>query len=256
MLLAIDIGNSSAKFGVYDRTDLVAKFAAPANLRSDHASLKDLIRTSISELIDDVAVSSVVPEFTRILSDIVEELFGIETTVIDTTFDLGIEVIYDPPTAVGIDRIVAASAASSRHGTPVIVCDLGTAMTIDAVDENGRYRGGTITPGPRTMADSLKRATSQLPEIEIYKTDRVIGNSTEASIRSGVFWGSVGIVEGIVKRMRAEIGGTPKVIATGGWAEAIAAETNCIGIVEGDLVLRGIAEIFHKTSRTIGYKTP
>ncbi len=248
MLLAIDIGNSSAKFGVYDRTDLVAKFTAPAKLRSDHASLKDLIRTSISELIDAVAVSSVVPEFTRILSDIVEELFGIEATIIDSRFDLGLEIIYDPPTAVGIDRIVAASAAASRYGTPVIVCDLGTAMTIDAVDENDRYRGGTIIPGPRTMADSLKKDTSQLPEIDIYKSDGVLGNSTEASIRSGIFWGSVGIVEGIVKRMRAEIGGSPKVIATGGWAEAIAAETTCIDIVENDLVLRGIAETFHKNS--------
>lgn len=249
MLLAIDIGNSSAKFGVYERTESLRKFTAPAELRRDRASLKDLIKTSVSEPIDAVAVSSVVPEFARALSDITEELFGIKATLIDSSFDLGIEIVYEPPTAVGTDRIVAASAAASRYGSPVIVCDLGTATTIDAVDEAKRYRGGTIIPGPRTMADSLKKGTSQLPEIEIHKTESVIGTSTEASIRSGIFWGSVGIVEGIVKRMKAELGGSPKVIATGGWAETIAAETDCIDIIEKDLVLRGIAEIFHTNSK-------
>jgi type III pantothenate kinase len=168
--------------------------------------------------------------------------------LIDSTFDLGIEVMYCPPTAVGTDRIIAASAAV-RYGMPVIVCDIGTATTIDAVDKNGRYLGGTIIPGPRTMAGSLKKGTSQLPEIDISRTDSVIGNSTETSIRSGIFWGSVGVVEGIVGRMKNELGGSPKVVATGGWAETIAAETDCIDIVENDLVLRGIAETAYRNKQ-------
>src|SRR5690606_1653033 len=135
-----------------------------------------------------------------------------------------------------------------RYGAPVIVCDIGTATTIDAIDAAKRYLGGTIIPGPRTMAASLEKGTSQLPEIDIRKPENVVGNSTETSIRSGIFWGSVGIVEGIVARMKAELGGSPKVIATGGWAETVAAETNCIDIVEKDLVLRGIAEAFYRNS--------
>jgi type III pantothenate kinase len=99
------------------------------------------------------------------------------------------------------------------------------------------------------MAGSLKKGTSQLPEIDIRRTDSVVGNSTETSIRSGIFWGSVGIVEGIVGRMKKELGGSPKVVATGGWAETIAAETDCIDIVENDLVLRGIAETAYRNKQ-------
>jgi len=248
MLLAIDIGNSSAKFGVYDRAELLKTFNVPAALKTDASSLKNIIRSSLVEPIDAVAVSSVVPEFTRIISGVTEELFGIRTTLIDSRCDLGIEIMYDPPAAVGTDRIVAASAAVTRYGAPVIVCDIGTATTIDAIDAAKRYLGGTIIPGPRTMAASLEKGTSQLPEIDIRKPENVVGNSTETSIRSGIFWGSVGIVEGIVARMKAELGGSPKVIATGGWAETVAAETNCIDIVEKDLVLRGIAEAFYRNS--------
>jgi type III pantothenate kinase len=248
MLLAIDIGNSSAKFGVYDRADLSKRFTVSMELGSDHESLKNLIKTSVIEPIDAIAVSSVVPESTQILSILTEEIFGVKPVLIDSTFDLGIEVMYCPPNAVGTDRIIAASAAV-RYGTPVIVCDIGTATTIDAVDKNGRYLGGTIIPGPRTMAGSLKKGTSQLPEIDIRRTDSVIGNSTETSIRSGIFWGSVGVVEGIVRRMKNELGGSPKVVATGGWAETIAAETDCIDIVENDLVLRGIAETAYRNDQ-------
>ncbi len=244
MLLAVDIGNTSAKFGLFDGTTLLEKFTIPTQRNADSSFFKNELAPRL-HFLDSAIVSSVVPEFDEPLSKFLNGAFDVETIRVDSTFDLGMTIRYEPSMAVGTDRIVAASAAM-KYGTPVIVCDLGTATTIDAVDHDKKFLGGTIIPGMLTMASSLKQKTSKLPDIQIERTENVIGNTTELSIRSGIFWGYIGLVEGLVARIRTELGGSPKVIATGGFSEMIAAETDCIDIVETDLILRGLAEIATK----------
>ncbi len=244
MLLAVDIGNSSAKFGLFDGSQLLEKFTIRTDRRADASFFKSELAPHL-HFLDSAIISSVVPEFDKPLTEFLRSAFDIETILFDSSFDLGINIRYEPASAVGTDRIVAASAAM-KYGTPVIVCDLGTATTIDAVDANRNYLGGTIIPGMRTMALSLKQRTSKLPDIEIAPTEKVIGNTTELSIRSGIFWGYIGLVEGLIARIKTELGGEPKVIATGGFAKMIAAETDSIDIVETDLILHALAEIAAK----------
>lgn len=241
MLLAVDIGNSSAKFGIFDGTKLLEKFSIPTNRNADasffEAELKPRLRS-----VDSAIISSVVPEFEQPLTEFLQDEFNIETVVVDSSFDLGMKINYQPANSVGTDRIVAASAAL-KYGVPVIVCDFGTATTIDAVDADRNYLGGTIIPGMNTMASSLKQKTSKLPDIKIERTENVIGNTTELSIRSGIFWGYIALAEGLIARMKNVLGGSATVVATGGFAEMIAAETGCIDIVEPDLILHGLANI-------------
>jgi type III pantothenate kinase len=241
MLLAVDIGNSFAKFGIFDGTTLLEKFTIPSIRNADASFFQNELAPRL-HFLDSAVISSVVPEFDEPLSKFLNATFDIEAIRVDSTFDLGLTICYEPSTAVGIDRIVAASAAL-KYGTPVIICDLGTATTIDAVDSDKNYLGGTIAPGMNTMASSLREKTSKLPQISIDRTENIIGNTTELSIRSGVFWGYVGLVEGLIARIRTEVTGSPKVIATGGFAEIIAAETRSIDIVETDLILRRLAEL-------------
>jgi type III pantothenate kinase len=245
MLLAVDIGNSSIKFGLFDRESLVSRFTIPAAFFQDPVELKKLSESLPSD-IEEVLVSSVVPELNGPLSDFSQTHFGINPIFVDHTFDFGFEINYQPPTAVGIDRLVAASAAVQKYGKPCIVCDFGTAATIDAVNSAGQYLGGVITPGITTLSHALFQKTSKLPEIEIEKPDSVIGNSTASAIRSGVYYGYIGLVEGLLKRMIDEMGEKAVVVATGGFAEMIAAEVPAIEIVDKDLLLEGLQMLYSK----------
>jgi type III pantothenate kinase len=139
---------------------------------------------------------------------------------------------------------VAASAAAGKYGKPCIVCDFGTATTIDAVSGAGEYLGGTITPGIYTLARSLFQNTSKLPEIEIKKPSSVIGKSTVGSIESGVFYGYIGLVEGILSRMKVELESDAQVIATGGYVKLIADNTRIIDVVDENLMLEGLAHLY------------
>jgi len=241
MLLAVDIGNSSAKFGVFDGTQILEKFTAKTTRDTDAAFFNALLKPRSSS-IDSAIISSVVPEFDYPLTEFLTSTLDIKPILVNNSFDLGMNIRYEPATSIGTDRLVAASAAI-KYGTPVIVCDLGTATTIDAVDTDRNFLGGTIVPGMRTMALSLKQRTSKLPDIKIERTEKVIGNTTELSIQSGIFWGCVGLVEGLIEHIKAELGSDAKVVATGGFAEMIAAETDIIDIVETDLILHRLAEI-------------
>jgi type III pantothenate kinase len=196
--------------------------------------------------IEDVIVSSVVPELNNLLSNFSQTHFRINPIFVDHTFDFGFEIKYEPPTAVGIDRLVAASAAVQKHGKPCIVCDFGTAATIDAVNSAGHYLGGVITPGINTLSGALFQKTAKLPEIRIEKPDSVIGNSTASAIGSGIYYGYIGLVDGLLKRITDELGEKPVVVATGGFAELIAAECPAIQIVDKDLLLEGLQMIYSK----------
>lgn len=250
MLLAIDIGNSSAKFGLFDGESLVSRFEAATDaVRGDNALPPDTARAILKHNPGAIIVSSVVPEVNAVFAEFGRSAMRVETVFVDRSFDFGLRIKYETPSTLGIDRLVAASAAAAKYGTPVIVCDFGTATTIDAVNGAGEYLGGTITPGIYTLARSLFQNTSKLPEIKIRKTASVIGRSTVGSIESGVFYGYIGLVEGILGRMKSELAEKAKVVATGGAVDLILAETPLIDMVDAELVLEGLRRLYTSHKR-------
>ena len=251
MLLAIDIGNSSIKFGVFESDSLVDKFLIQTkrDYTADELLFDRLLYVNERFFaIDTVVVSSVVPELDNSIRQACKEMLKVTPVFVDHTFDFGFKINYEPVTALGTDRLINASAASEKYGKPVIVCSFGTATTIDAVNAASEYLGGAIAPGMNTLAQALHLKTSKLPQVAIEKPESVIGNTTVDSIRSGVFYGYLGLVEGIVRRMFDELGDTPKVVATGGFARVIAENCNFIDTVEENLMLDGLRILFKKRS--------
>lgn len=244
MLLAIDIGNSSTKFGIFESRSLIDKFVIPT-LRDYTVDelLFDRLRYINDRFfsIDTAFVSSVVPEMNETLSAACRELLKVTPQFVDHSFDLGIKVCYEPPSAAGSDRLVCAASAAEKYGPPVIVCSFGTATTIDLVNDRSEYLGGTISPGMKTLAEALHLKTSKLPLVSVSKPETVVAATTEDSIRSGVFYGYVGLVEGIIERMIEEIGDRPRVVATGGFAATVAENSTLIDVVDENLILDGLA---------------
>ena len=246
MFLTIDIGNSSTKIGVFESETLVKRLIIPT-IRSKTA---DQIYASVEEELSGqfsaIVISSVVPELNDAFRALGENHFNCTPFFVDNRLDFGLAIKYSPPENLGIDRLVAAFAAVSKYGAPVIVCDFGTATTIDAVNRRNEYLGGIITPGMNTLSEALFIKTSKLPRVEIRKPETVIGGSTVDSIQSGIFYGYIGLTEGILKRMSAELGENPKVIATGGFAGLIAENCDLIEIVDENLMLDGLRLIYEK----------
>lgn len=240
MLLAIDIGNTKIKFGLFDEAGNLKKtFSLQTSTEISASHLSE----SLSENPKTAVISSVVPNVTDRLADLLSTTFNLEPVIVDHSSNLGLAVNYHPRTAVGIDRLIAASAAAEIYGTPCVVCSLGTATTIDAVNKDREYLGGIIAPGLTTMAVSLHQNTAKLPVVEIYKPDEILGTSTETSIRSGVFYGYLGLVNELVDRVKSQIDGKAIVVATGGNAEMLAAETEAINEIDKYLILKGLNQI-------------
>ncbi len=249
MLLAIDIGNSSIKFGVFESDTLVDKFLIQT--KRDY-TVEELLFDRLRYVeerffsIDSACVSSVVPEIDDTVREACKKMLHVTPVFVDHTFDFGLKIKYEPVTAAGTDRLVNAAAAVMKYGKPVIVCSFGTATTIDAVNANGEYLGGTIAPGMNTLAEALHLKTSKLPHVAIEKPAGVIGHTTVDSIRSGVFFGYLGLVEGILRRMFDELGETPTVVATGGFAKTISENCDLINIVDEILMLDGLRILFER----------
>jgi len=249
MLLAIDIGNSSTKLGVFDNENLIKRLTVPTIRSKTADELYDSLRDEIHGQFSAIVISSVVPELNASYRDLSEKYFNKTPIFINHTFDFGFSINYDPPETAGADRLVAAFAACEKYGAPVIVCDFGTATTIDAVSSKNEYLGGIITPGINTLSEALFIRTSKLPRVEICKPAAVIGNSTARSIQSGIFYGYIGLTEGIIRRMIIELGEKPKTVATGGFADVIAESCDLIEIVDENLLLEGLRLIYEKSKR-------
>ena len=241
MLLAIDIGNSSTKFGIFDGESLLHKFSIQT--KRDYTveellfdRLKLFEQQFIQIDIDTCVVASVVPELNGVVSQVCNELFKISPRFVDENWDFGFSINYNPPSAAGADRLVNCFAAASKYGTPVVACSFGTATTIDVVSDENAYLGGIIAPGIATSAKALQLATSKLPDVPVAAPGTVIGNSTVTSIQSGIVYGHVAMVEGLLSR----IGSAGKVVATGGFARIIASQTTAIDIVDENLTLEGL----------------
>ena len=175
-----------------------------------------------------------------------QRYFGISPLVIGPGVKTGMDIRYDNPREVGADRIVNAVAAYDKYGGPVIIVDFGTATTFCAVDGKGAYLGGSICPGVGISTEALVQRTAKLPRIELRRTDGVICHNTVESMQAGVFYGFVGQVEGIVARMRKELGGNAKVVATGGLAVVLSPATGAIDVVEPMLTLEGLRIIYER----------
>ena len=243
MLLAIDIGNSLIKFGVFDGEALIDKFSIAT--RSDYRVEElhfDRLQFSGDKFIkiDQTMVSTVVPELIGVVREASQSQFKVTPIFVDHDADFGITNQYDPPTSVGIDRLVNASAAVWKYGTPVIVASFGTATVIDAVSKKGEFLGGVIAPGAKMMAASLHEQTAQLPAVQIEMPAHLIGRSTVEAMLSGVINGQIAMADGLIKRIASELGSKPRVIATGGFAHLIGDTIRTVSVIDENLTLDGL----------------
>ncbi|MBX7055395.1 MAG: type III pantothenate kinase [Pyrinomonadaceae bacterium] len=246
MLLAVDIGNTSTKFGVYDGDRLVSKVSIPTIREVTSEGLAAVLSSRLPSNITDAIVCSVVPETDAAMHDHLRSAYNMKPRYVTNDLDFGLKVNYEPLEAVGADRLVNAFSAAETYGVPSVVCSFGTALTIDAIDANRSLLGGIIAPGMKAMARALYELASRLPEVEVERTDAVIQNTTVGSISSGIFNGYLGMAEGLIRRIGAEMGGMPKVIATGGSADTVAPSIDLIDVVDGDLLLDGLQMLYSK----------
>lgn len=246
MFLAIDIGNSLTKFGIFDREKLIKKFTIPSLRTRSAGEIYELIKNEIPSPIEAVIVSTVVTELETAFRELAEKSLNARSIFLNHSFDFGLKINYDQPEKLGLDRIFAAVAAANIYDAPVIVCDFGTATTIDYVNAKNEFEGGIIAPGVATLADALHLKTSKLPRVTIEKPAQIVGKSTAHAIQSGIFYGYLGLVEGILKKMLIEIEASPKIVATGGFASMIAGDCKLIEIVNENLVLEGLGMIYRR----------
>lgn len=239
MLLAIDIGNSAIKLAVFDRDRLISRFRVLTEQVDNADGLSQLMNDELKFPVTASIACSVVPKADAAVKQFIRDRFDVESVFIDNTFDFGLKLKYETVETLGTDRLVNAFAAVSKYGTPVVVCSLGTATTIDAVNENHEYLGGVIAPGIPAMAEALHRRAAKLPHVEIEKPENIIGKTTVSSIQSGIFYGYASLVDGLVRRISAQLN-SPKVVATGGFAADIAPECESIQIVDETLLLDGL----------------
>jgi len=255
MLLAIDLGNTNTVFGVYDTNDkLVMHWRLSTQKERTVDEYGILLRNLFAlEKIDAkkirrVIIASVVPPLDPVLNEMVAAYFSVKPVFV-THENAGIPVLYDDPREVGADRIVNAVAVVEKYGKPAIVVDFGTATTFDAITAGGEYRGGVIAPGIVISAQALYEHAAKLPRIEIQKPANVIGSSTTGSMQSGLFYGYVALVDGIITRMKEEMGAGTRVIGTGGQAPFISQETKLIEIVDPNLTLDGLQLVASRLSK-------
>src|SRR6266850_7891176 len=254
MLLVIDIGNTNTSLGVFDGEKLVAHW----RLTTERARTVDewgvLARNLFAltgfdfKAIDSIAIASVVPPLNFTLKRMAESYFELTPLFIDHTVDTGLKILYQPPADVGADRIVDAVAAINKYGAPCIIVDFGTATTFNAINSDGAYVGGLITPGIMISSDALFERTAKLPRVDIKRPQKVIGSSTVAAMQSGLYNGYVGLVDGVLRKMLAELDGSPRVIATGGLAPLIATGSELIELVDDTLTLEGLRLVYQRRS--------
>ena len=254
MLLAIDIGNTNIVVGVFDGEKLKATW----RLGTDVHKLEDEYAALLLELlsmkglafadIDDAIISSSVPPLVTVFEELCRRYFEVTFMVVGPGIKTGVRISIENPREVGADRVVNAAAAHKLYGGPLIVIDFGTATTLDAVSEEGDYLGGAIAPGIVISSEALFEHAAKLPRVELVRPPKAIGRSSVSAMQSGIVFGYVGLIEGIVARMQKELGGTAKVIATGGLANIIASETGVVDAVELDLTLVGLRLIYELNS--------
>ena len=251
MLLTIDIGNTNLTLGLYDGEVLGPRW----RLATDHEKMPDeyglqlvglLAHASLSAKdVSGICLASVVPPLTGKVMQACRQYLGQDPLVVDAGVKTGVRIRYEDPRAVGADRIADAAAVQRLYGGPACVVDFGTATTFDGISKEGDYLGGAIAPGINIASEALFLRTAKLPRVDLQRPPTAIGRNTVHAMQSGLLFGYVALVEGMVVRFRSELGPEMKVIATGGLAEVIAAETKVLQIVAPWLTLEGLRIIWY-----------
>jgi len=252
MLLVIDVGNTNTVLGVYEGQVLRAHWRLSTNRGQTADEYGILIRNLFTldaiqpSQIDAVMVASVVPPLNSVLEEMAVKYFHLKAVFLGPGTRTGMAIHYDNPQEVGADRIADAVAAFEKYGGPCVVVDFGTAITFDAISEKGEYLGGVIAPGIGISSEALFQQAARLPRVEIREPNRVIGTNTVGSMQSGLFYGAVGLVDGILDRLCAVLGEKTKVVATGGQAALVAAASKYQPPVDLSLTLDGMRIIYER----------
>ena len=246
MLLCIDIGNTNMVIGLWNEGNWLAQWrvrTAHDKMPDEYAVLlKTLLRDRDYELenVTRVAIASVVPHLKTVFQDLFNSYLGIKPLILGPGVHTGISIRIDNPAELGADLVADAVAAYERLHTTCIIVDFGTATTFSAVSEDGEFLGVSIAPGIEVAAEALARQTAQLPHIRLIPPPKVIGKNTTHSMQSGLIFGYIGLVEGLIRRIRIELGGKAVVIATGGLSKVFAPLTDEITIIDQELTLEGL----------------
>ncbi|HYM16292.1 MAG TPA: type III pantothenate kinase [Dehalococcoidia bacterium] len=256
MLLALDVGNTNVTIGIFEGEQIRATWRIATDLErlaDEYAvTILGLLRTEEIEprAITKAIMASVVPDLAPVFERLCHRYFGVEPLVVDTGTRTGVRIVYDNPREVGADRIVDVVAALHLYGPPpLIIVDFGTATVFDAVSAEGVYLGGAIAPGIGIASEALFERAAKLYRVELERPKHAIGKNTVAAIQSGTLFGYVGLIEGMVARFKRELGGHARVIATGGWAERLAAEARIFDAVDENLTLTGLRLIYDMNVR-------
>jgi len=253
MLLAIDCGNTNVVFAAFEGKKIVGEWRSATKVQrtSDDYGVwltELMVRHGLDPtMVVDAIIASVVPDKNQVLSELCERYFNCTAIFIGhSNTDIGIKVLLKNPKEVGDDRLANAVAAHDRFGGPLIIVDFGTATTFDVLDPDGNYVGGVIAPGINLSMEALHMGAAQLPRISVVNPGQapVVGDSTVSAMESGVFWGYVGLIEGLVRRIQVERGGSHKVVATGGFAALFAAATSVLEHVEPHLTMHGLHTVW------------
>ncbi len=255
MLLALDVGNTNVTIGAFEGRKLSSRW----RLSTVHEQTADewgvLLRNlfSLSSLdlgkVHGIIVASVVPPLDAQLAMMARRYFQTEALFVGADTDTGLKILYDNPRDVGADRIVNSVAAFHHYGGPCVVVDLGTAITFDAISANAEYLGGVICPGIGIAIGGLFTKTARLPMVDFRAPARLIGSNTVDSIQSGLYYGFIGLIDGIIERLTAELGPHTKTVATGGQASLIQSASKYLGIVNEDLTLQGLQLIWERNRK-------